>query len=409
MHLEKLKDFIEFCQLTKRLVIVPFGISSRWCNNKCSFCYLKSGWEKQVKDVSFFENIKNKIVDTIDELLNEIPIDVIVELDYTGGEMFCLSDDYYLVYRDLFNRLNETCKKLGFKFQVVFSTNLIYSDFYLDKLIALFKYIENKNINCEVISSFDLKGRFVNEEAVNQWWHNIKRLALETHKPRAEMVLTKPNIETFLNDEDTPTMRVFKEVLENPDKVMFFFENYVPNNPNNIVWVPSDEIKIDMFKKLIDGYWGKLDALEAFRSDYEIKTNRDEEKPKYQDCSSAFYGIEDVKNWKAPIKIYDEETPLYDLNNCIDRALGLWPDNDIFKNKVDILKPNTYLGNGYMCLNHLDKVNNFYLNKFGCGNCKFKQYCYKNNLRGCYLEHNFKWSSDKCWKKEVFKYAENLH
>ena len=62
-----------------------------------------------------------------------------------------------------------------------------------------------------------------------------------------------------------------------------------------------------------------------------------------------------------------------------------------------------------MCLNHLDKVNNFYLNKFGCGSCKFKQYCYKNNLRGCNLEHNFKWSSDKCWKKEVFKYAENLH
>jgi hypothetical protein len=310
----------------------------------------------------------------------------------------------------LLDELDEVCLKYGFKIRAVFSTNLIYNDDRLDKLIELFNYAESKGISSEVISSFDLWGRFENEDSANMWWHNIERLSNETsHKPRAEMVLCKPSIDIFNNDEDTYTMRIFKKILDNPDKVMFFFENYVPNNPDNISLVPSNEDKIKMFKTLIDKYWGKLELLDAFRSDYEIEVNRDEEKPKYQDCSSAFYGNHIVKNWKNDLKLYDDETPLYNITNCIDRALGLWPDNEEFKNKADVLKEGTWLGNGYMCLNHLDKVNNFYLNKFGCGNCKFKQYCYKNNLRGCYLEHNFKWSSDKCWKKEVFKYAENLH
>ena len=410
MHIEKLKDFIEFCKLTKRLVIVPYGVSSRWCNNHCKFCYLKAGWEAKVKNIEFFIDIKNKVISTISEILNELPKETIVELDYTGGELFCLSDNHYKVYRELLDELDEICLKYGFKIRAVFSTNLIYNDDRLDKLIELFNYAESKGILSEVISSFDLWGRFENEDSANMWWHNIERLSNETsHKPRAEMVLCKPSIDIFNNNEDTYTMRIFKKILDNPDKVMFFFENYIPNNPDNISLVPSNEDKIKMFKTLIDKYWGKLELLDAFRSDYEIEVNRDEEKPKYQDCSSAFYGNHIVKNWKNDLKLYDDETPLYNITNCIDRSLGLWPDNEEFKNKADVLKEGTWLGNGYMCLNHLDKVNNFYLNKFGCGSCKFKQYCYKNNLRGCYLEHNFKWSSDKCWKKEVFKYAENLH
>jgi hypothetical protein len=410
MHIEKLKDFIEFCKLTKRLVIVPYGVSSRWCNNHCKFCYLKEGWEVKVKNIEFFIDIKDKVILTIGEILNELPKETIVELDYTGGELFCLSNSHYKIYRELLDELDEICLKYGFKIRAVFSTNLIYNDDRLDKLIELFNYTESKGISSEVISSFDLWGRFENEDSANMWWHNIERLSNETsHKPRAEMVLCKPSIDIFNNNGDTYTMRIFKKILDNPDKVMFFFENYVPNNPDNISLVPSDEDKIKMFKTLIDKYWGKLELLDAFRSDYKIEVNRDEEKPKYQDCSSAFYGNHIVKNWKNDLKLYDDETPLYNITNCIDRSLGLWPDNKEFFNKADIIKPNTYLGNGYMCLNHLDKVNNFYLNKFGCGSCKFKQYCYKNNLRGCYLEHNFKWSSNKCWKKEVFKYAENLH
>ena len=409
MHIEKLKDFIEFCQLTKRLVVVPYGVSSRWCNNNCKFCYLKAGWEKKLKDITFFNDIKDKVISTIGEIIKELPKDTIIELDYTGGELFCLSDSHYAIYKELMNEMDKICLSYGFKMQAVFSTNLIYNDTYLDKLIDLYHYAQSKDIKTETISSFDLDGRFNTKEDVYQWWHNIERLSKETNKPRAEMVLTKPSIEIYLNNEDTPTMEVFNKILDNPDTVMFFFENYVPNNPENISLVPSNEIKIEFFKRLIDKYWGKLPMLDAFRSDYTIEVNRDEEKPKYQDCSSAFYGNQDVKNWKHPIKLYDDETPLYNITNCIDRALGLWPDNKEFPNKGDVLKEGTYLGNGYMCLNHLDKVNNFYLNKFGCGNCRFKQYCYKNNLRGCYLEHNFKWSSDKCWKKEVFKYAENLH
>ena len=413
MNLEKLKDFMYFNKLTKRMVIVPWGMSFRWCNNKCEFCYLKAGWENTIRSLDFFEQVKNNIISTLPDLLLQLPQDTIIELDYAGGEIFCLGDEYYRIYFELLAEYHKICKEHQFnKLHISFSTNLILNNHQIYKLIELCNKCEQLGLPFDITTSFDLWGRFESEDVANLWWNNILILNKNIKvKPRVEMVLCKPSIDIYLKNEQTFTMDIFTKILENPDKVMFFFENYVPNSPENIKLVPSNEDKINMFKKLIDLYWGTLPMLDAYRSDYNIEITKEEDKPQYQDCSSAFYGDSPIENWMSNIEFFDNETPLYSLHNCIDRALGLWPKSaqQVFKSKIDLLKPGTFLGDGYMCLNHLDKVNNFYINKFGCGNCKFKQYCYKNNLRGCYVEHNFIWSSDKCWKREVFKYAENLH
>lgn len=409
MNIEKLNDFMRFSIITNRLVIVPYGIGFRWCNNSCEFCYLKAAWDKKIKSIEFFYDIKNKIENTLEDIIKDLPKDIIIELDLTGGELFCLSEEYYNVFYELVDYIHNLCVKYNLKMHMSLSSNLLLNGNQLDRLINLCNYGSNLNVDTDITSSFDLWGRFKNKGAVELWWNNIVKLS-ETikNKPRAEMVLLKPSIKIFLNDEDTDTLRIFYKILDNPDKCIFFFENYVPNNPDNIKYVPTNEEKIAVFKKLIDKYYGKLPLLEAFRSDYPIGISTDDDKPRYQDCSSLFYGTEPAPNWGADIKQFDNETPLYNITNCIDRALGIWPKSAInnFKNKGSILKEGTYLGNGYMCLNHLDKVNSFFLNKFGCGACKYKQYCYKNNLRGCYIEHNFIWSDDRCWKKEVFKYME---
>ena len=188
-----------------------------------------------------------------------------VFVEMIGGELYIMNDDYYQLYYNTLTTMYNIAKENNIPFSASLISNLLLDTDHLQKFINLYQKVTNQGISVEIVTSFDLWGRFKSEEALNQWWNNFQKLGeVMTTRPQVEMVLSKPSIDLYMQDADIPEMKVFNQILEHPEKYMFFFENYVPNNPENIKHVPSNEEKINLHKKLIDKYSDKLDFLQAY-------------------------------------------------------------------------------------------------------------------------------------------------
>jgi hypothetical protein len=367
---------LNLCKKTKQLSIVPFAQSFRWCNNKCTFCYLKDYILQEPPSIEQIRIINNNVTNWLNSNIDKIPNDVKFSLSMIGGELYCLNDDYYNEYVKLIDNVNFILKKRDLTIKLF--SNLLFKN--LNPIINLYKC---ENVNT-IITSYDYKGRFTNDSLV-LWLNNVTTLLNKGINLSVETVLTKEFINDFLDRKDP----IYDNLLKNFN-INFGYSIIIPNSKSQLNNIPSQEQLIRFFKFIYDNYKPTpcINILQYTSTDIG-------EDNIYSDCAAIQFALPGDTNSKFKIK--DGIVELY----C-DDVLNIAS----FQNTSSFYKDND-LKNDFICMENNSKIKYYYDNIYGCGNCKFKGYCQQTKLRDCYRTKQYIDWQDKCWMKQVFKYIED--
>ena len=394
-------DVIERAKLNKQLTIAPFAQSFRWCNNDCEFCYLKTTMFNKPPSIEDFNEICHNVVKWLDEYAKDIPEDVNIMFLIIGGELYCLNDDYYKCLEYLVSEsnrvLNQYNRKIG---SIALCSNLLLSPDRLERMHQFYIYCSNI-ATTDVNTSYDVYGRFRTEERCKLWFDNFSTIVNTWNcnpRPEFEMVLTKPSITKYINNEDTWEVNYFKKTLEFGYKIDFCTKEYQPNSKANISLVPSNEDLFNFFKKLIDDYWNKIPLIDL----YDVSIREDDyfaDSHWHMPASSISFGLPKKSDYNIGTK-YDKYGVI--INYC-DVVSGIVPwDKDEGDNSLKIS------GDEFICVKHPEVVSHYFNNIYGCGSCKYKEVCNSRHFFTlCYAIHKHNWANDKCYVKKVFKYVED--
>lgn len=399
MNNDYFDKLIDLCKLHKKLMISPYAYSFKWCNNTCDFCYLKEFMYKNPPSIENCEQISNNIVKWLNDYLPKMPKDILITLDFIGGELFCLPDEYYdKIYKPLILKVRDLTTKYGFNYNIHTFTNLIYGQDRVDKFIELHKFCDLNSIKHGFSSSFDLEGRFANETIAEQWYNNLLQVSQpfdESVDMMAETILTKSVINNYLNDKKSTLYDIFRK-LQNPDnKWDLYYRPLIPMNEKQMENVPSFEDTVNFYKKLIDncGIYN-LPKLDIFR--YKELEAQNEPVSMFTDCNRLAFANPSEEN--------DEIDKEYGIIKFYCENMGKLRT---FKNKgIEYLRKDIPK-NKFLCTEEYKMVNYYFDNIYGCASCKFKEQCVKSELFNCYRECLYNFYDNKCWKKEVWKYMES--
>ncbi len=401
-------DIIKFAKLTKSLIVAPFELYSVWCNNDCDFCYLKNVMRKTPPELKTYQLLKDKAIEWFKSNAQEIASsNITINLRLIGGEIFALPEEYYEVYRELLDTYYKIGKEYGIKINVNSSTNLMYAREYVEKVAEIYDFCKQRDMTPDIIVSYDICGRFRNEEITELWYQNTKYLSqLIKDLVSTEILLTKPSINEYLEDKDTYGVRYFRKVLAEKDIFSVSFnDNYQPYNEESMWLIPTHEENVSFFKKIYDEY-PTLPWFNIFKGDFNEKTyDKDSKVRRFRGCSNIVFGLEDITNNDPPVRLLKGEF-VYAQPNCAMRHM-FWKDDN--KPSSTLIDNKPLVEHGYNCLEKFECVNAFWNNVIGCGICKYKSLCYSKNLVGCYQRQQLNYVPNKCWKKEMFKYINENH
>ena len=394
-------DVIERAKLNKQLTIAPFAQSFRWCNNDCDFCYLKTTMFQKPPSKEDFKEICLNVIRWLKEYSEEIPEDVNIMFLLIGGELYCLDDEYYGLLEFLIYGSNQVLKlhkkKIG---NIALCSNLLLNKDRLERMHKFYNFCSSI-AKTDVNTSYDIEGRFKTEEKCKLWFDNFSTIINTWNcnsKPEFEMVLTKPSIIKYINNENTWEINYFKKTLDFGYKIDFCTKEYQPNSKENINLVPSNEDLFNFFRKLIDDYWGKIPLIDLY--DISIKENDYfADNTWHMPASSISFGLPNKSDYNVGTK-YDKYGVI--INYC-DIVAGIVPwDKEEGSNKLSIGE------NEFICTKHPEIVSHYFNNIYGCGICKYKKVCNSRHFFSlCYAVHQHKWSNNKCYVKKVFKYVED--
>ena len=388
----------ELAKISKQVIAVPFALSFRYCNNNCKFCYLQPNMRKIPLSLDECKQLVSNYINWLKDNIHRFEPDMSFLVELIGGELFIMNDDYYQLYYDTIKETKDIIGNIPFSVSMV--SNLLLNEDHFNKFVKLYKDISNLGIEVDLVTSYDMWGRFKTEKVLELWRNNLIKLADIAKPITIEFILSKPSIEHYLNKSDI-YVAILNDLLEDNERFNVIFNEYVPNNSENIQYVPSNDLLIEFHKKLVDRYYGHIKYLD-FLLDRDLSQDEYRSCAYKSECCGPAFGIESTK---FDTKLDLEEYGIYKLY-CAEIGLVAPWANGQYKSRKDLYRVDLP-EDEWMCSKYPEKVNHYFDNILGCGNCKYKEKCHKNKMQGCYATHNFKWKEDKCWLKHIFKYAED--
>lgn len=181
------------------------------CNLRCSFCH-----QDHDSTVGLdAEEIMRKGLRLIAESDLEVPI----VINITGGELFSddIEDWMFGYYLSLGQLLLQNFKRA----KIVYGTNLVYEKVWrVRRLMTMLSPYCEQGQSVSLATSYDPAGRF-NPAQRELFFKNLEEVALWVDT--VNVVITKQNIEVFLNDREDPQV---KEMCEDFD---VYFDHYIPS------------------------------------------------------------------------------------------------------------------------------------------------------------------------------------
>lgn len=359
------EQLIERAKINGKLTFNPYGMSFRWCNNNCEFCYLKDYMYKKTMPLSEFQEIADNLIKWIDDNHDIIPKDLAIGMLLIGGELFCLPTSYYNTMKDLVYRVKTTLEKYDLSlYGLCICSNLLFKENKLNEMLEFYDYCKSLNIPTDFFSSYDLWGRFNSKAQVELWYNNLLKV-IKKGPIGVEILLSKQGIAKYLKNKDCYEVEYFKKLLELNDKIDFggkllIYENNIPN---------IDEV-VMFYKKVIDEY-----GITNLIKEFEIGPNDDIEFASASSLSLDKNGI---------------------IERYCDSILNINPNKSQSKNCFE-------------CVSNNKQFNQFYDNTIGCASCKYREHCHyynKNICLLCYNYHNNIIQPKNCYRKKIYKYVE---
>lgn len=166
------------------------------CNNNCEFCFYrghkKLDTQKKLSSIAF---VKERLLDLEES-------DFYNEIGFIGGEFFDNQLENSRVRKEFYNlfRLLMKKKQRGKLDRIYITTNLIFdADKYLRPFLTFLKNLDLLDITL-LCTSYDLKYRFHNEEALKLWEKNMIELSQEFNTMiHTEMIVTQALIDAVLS------------------------------------------------------------------------------------------------------------------------------------------------------------------------------------------------------------------
>lgn len=392
-------NIFDLAKISKQVVAVPFALSFRYCNNNCKFCYLQPNMRKIPLSLDECKQLASNYYNWLKDNIHRFEPDMSLLVELIGGELFIMDDEYYELYYKI---IKETKQIIGtIPFSVSLVSNLLLDEDHLNKFIKLYQNINDLDIEVDLVTSYDIWGRFNSEKSFNLWRNNLIKVSNIIKPITIEFILSKPNIEHYLNKSDV-YVNVLDSLLEDTDKFNVLFNEYVPNTSENIQYVPSNNLIVDFHKKLIDKYYGHIPYLDYL-------TNKDLSQDEYcscaykEECCGPAFGLDSTK---FDTKLDLEEYGIYKLYCAEIGLVAPWSKDENIIHRKDLYRVDIP-EDEWICVSQKDKVKYYFDNVLGCSICKYRERCHKTKHQGCYVVHNFKWKEDKCWVKELFKYVED--
>lgn len=361
------QHLVERSKYSKRVILNPFGMSFRWCNNNCKFCYLRDIMYKKPLSTEDMDIITDNMVEWLDLYCEDFPSDVRIGMILIGGEFYCLGDEYYDCIKRCVDKTSNILKKHNVKFyNVGICSNLLLNDDRVNKIIEFHDYCMERAMSCDIFTSFDLWGRFQSEESCKQWFNNILKLK-DYMGIGIEMMLSKPGIQNYLYNDTCYEARYFDELLELKEQIHINGEGITRRE----LTPDTDEI-VAFFKKILERH-GLINILEEFEIDPNRQQLRD-------DAPSMLVG--------------------FDKDGVIEKYCDA-----LFKRTTH----NESDDDNFYCIKDPKKHKYYLDNVLGCGHCKYREHCHMNNEYTCFIcyrSYNGLIKPNQCYMKEVYKLVE---
>lgn len=385
---------------TKELVLLPFAYSYRKCTNDCSFCLLHLQNKEMLSlTLSEFKEISNNVIQFLLDNISLLNNDVRIILSIVGGELYNLSKEYYDIYKYLILECSKICKDNNKLFTIALFSNLLYEDEHIKKLIDLIEFCKKETNEIEVLTSFDLSGRFKNSDDLNTWYNHYLILS-KIVKINVNVLLTASNCEKYLVDCNETLL--FNKVLKDNTHITF---NQFMATEDTIKEIPTKDQIIRLFKEIIDRYYPNLPNVSIFSYKNSIE-NYDKinfSVSKY--CYALRFTVPRV--WKY----YNEKDNIkLDTTYNILKTYCLFFTSPIINEDIKI-EFNKFMEdtgtNSFFCSSLIKKGEFYRLNKYGCASCKYIKICnsqarsLRNNY--CYIHY---FLDQYCWLKDVFDYLD---
>ena len=368
------KNLVIRARKSHKIILDPFGMPFRWCNNNCSFCYLKNYMFKKPLPIDDMNKILNNMLEWLDMYIEEFDIDTEIRMILIGGELFCLGDEYYRFYKKVItltdNVLKKHCRRLK---TVGFCTNLLLNEDRRSALIDLHKHCISEEIHSDIFTSYDLYGRFDCKEKIELWYNNVEYLRKNVPELGigVEFLLIKQGLERYVDNIDCPENYYFDKIMTMDIDIL----GAAVTQRDNPQLVPSQDTLYKFYEKILNLY-GINNMLEEFETDLDRMKPRDD-----APALLIYFDQDGVKE-----KYCDGL-----INRTIDNEVG---------------------EKNFRCMQDPKWYKNFLYNKIGCASCKYIKQCHINHTYTCnlcYMENNGIIGDHNCYLKRVYKLVEKYN
>lgn len=389
MNDKRTVQVLKAVQKTKRLLLLPYAYSLRWCNNNCKFCYLKPARLTKIPNKENFVKLGETQVTWLKDNLSFLPENTVVECHIIGGEIGALPNDYLEYLHCFINELNDVVTDTTIVLQFILLTNLILPEQQFQNIKDLYDHVTELNKIASISTSFDFTGRFQNEQHFRMWKNNTLSLIEDNYRVTIETILTKSAIESYLNENETEIAQTFESLLELDacGKTSVIMNEYQPYDSHSMNEIPTFEETNRFYVKMAEKYGKDINALKIYDLSKEF-------------CSPFSCEYVAVMSALSNDVFLNSKNGILQNKPCELLTHTFWPKNDPVESKQISKNQPT---EEFICTEHPEKVEFFFNNVYGCGTCKYYNECKRRNLRGCYQNHQFVWKDNKCIHKKLFE------
>lgn len=394
MNKERTEKVLAAVQKTKRMILLPYAYSFRWCNNHCEFCYLKPARNDKLMSLDEFKDLGNTQITWLNKNVNKLPEGTVIECHIIGGEIGALPDEYFNCIYDLLKDINRIICDKKIHLKTIILTNLILTKEKMKNIMSLYNYAKSISKSVLITTSFDMTGRFENEIVSKIWKNNVDMLIKNGYVVYVETLLRKSAIEKYLNNDNDKLVLLFNDLLDMDlnNKLMVILNEYQPYDSKSINEVPDFDKVCEFYKKVKKLHGTNINLFKSYKLD-----------EKY--CSNFFCEYITIVSILEKDNVLKGKDGIQENSPCELLTHTFWPKDD--KIKVEDISKNK-ISSDYICFEHPEKVNYFFNNIYGCGICKYYKQCIERNLRDCYQNQQFIWKNNKCIHKKLFEMVNNV-
>nr|DAP16833.1 MAG TPA: Molybdenum cofactor biosynthesis protein A barrel, LIGAND BINDING PROTEIN [Caudoviricetes sp.] len=342
---------------------VRFHLFNR-CNLRCKFCSETDNGIRcdQKIDVEYIRSLPNQLVSNIEDILRNGK-ENIISVNIMGGELFSddIPDEIFKEYENLIESTDRFLKSTGtitHPIKYLCTSNGVYH--HIDRVISFLK-----KFNMDIKLSYDFFGRFSHNTQEALWWETCNQLIDHGIVVNVSMVLTKPNIESLMNNE-----------IIFPPSIDIHTHDYIPRFDYKD-YIISDDDLFEFYQYCIDHGDTRITVLNDYIRALQTKSTK-------QICCENTYDMIFNPSFKNK----------YGLD-CMYQCDDI-PSNLDFYYGTDVTK----IGCFYNCLGDKRELG---LQKRGCYCCEHYEYCPKMCWNKILFQH---YELNECPIKRIYQYIE---